>query len=333
MQRIVRKPLQPADRQAKKANISLLRRKTTSIQPRQLQHLNTENIQQRQADIAFAYDQLMNASLEKRKQLERTISFYKWLRKFEEISRWVKEKQKQINRENSLLENPDSAKRVYQAFTADFLANETEFPQLDKLVEELTARMFTFAANTDEKMTSEQVKLKQAELNRELAKLVELKKYWDQSIKALHSIDQFNMLCAEVNDLLAEKQNALATAGNNSYDDVNDVKSVRSLQSKQDKLERELGAIATNISDLEECARDVCTYFPQETPNVERKLQSVHEQNARLKQAVQARKKQLDERHGLQRFENEVHDLSGACEKLQLALGELDSPRDLKVRN
>ncbi len=327
VQKAVRKPL-ASKQKPKKANISLLRRKTTSIQPRQLQHLNTENLQQRQVDLSFAFDQLMNASLEKRKQLERAISFYKWLRKYDEMWRWLKEKQLQINRENSLLEDPDSAKRVYQAFTADYLANEAEFPQLDKLADELSSRKWIYAQNTNEQMTSEQIKLKQAELNRELAKLVDLKKYWDQSIKALHSIDQFNMLCAEVNDLLTEKQHSLASGQLN--DDVIDVKSVRGLQSKQDKLERELGPIATNVSDLEKCARDVCTYFPQERSNVERKLQVVNAEHAKLKEAVKARKQQLDERHGLQRFENEVHDFTAACERLQLQVNDLSSPRDLK---
>ncbi len=327
VQKVVRKPLASLQK-PKKANISLLRRKTTSIQPRQLQHLNTENLQQRQVDLSFAFDQLMNASLEKRKQLERTISFYKWLRKYDELWRWIKEKQLQINRENSLLEDPDSAKRVYQAFTTDYLANEAEFPFLDKLAEELSSRKYIYAQNSTEKMTSEQIKAKQAELNRELEKLVDLKKYWDQSIKALHSIDQFNMLCAEVNDLLAEKQHSLSSGQLN--DDVIDVKSVRALQSKQDKLERELGPIAKNILDLEKCARDVCTYFPQERANVERKLQSVNVQHAHLKDAVKARKQQLDERHGLQRFENEVHDFTAACERLQLLVADLSSPRDLK---
>lgn len=131
------------DRKAKKG--SILRRKTTSIQPRQLQHLNTENLQKRQSDINFTYNQLLNSSIERRKQLDNTITFYKWLRKYDEFSKWLKEKLSQIsiNKDDSLLENPDSSKRLYQAFITDFLANQGEYSQIEKLGKIKTFLNFT----------------------------------------------------------------------------------------------------------------------------------------------------------------------------------------------
>ena len=68
---------------------SSLRRKTTSIQPRQLQYLSTENLQKRQVEVNFLFNSLLNASIEKRKQLDTTISFFKWLRMYEELNKWV----------------------------------------------------------------------------------------------------------------------------------------------------------------------------------------------------------------------------------------------------
>ena len=103
---------------------SSLRRRTTTIQPKQLQHLSTENLQKRQLEVNSMFNQLLSSSVEKRKQLDNTITFYKWLRKYDELSKWIKEKLQQIsisNKENSILENPDSAKRLYQVFIFIFL--------------------------------------------------------------------------------------------------------------------------------------------------------------------------------------------------------------------
>jgi hypothetical protein len=63
--------------------------------------------------------------------------------------------------------------------------------------------------------------------------------------------------------------------------------------------------------------------------NVERKLAATSNDHEQLREAVRARKQQLDERHGLQRFENEVHDFEAVCERMQVTLSELQSPRDL----
>lgn len=68
---------------------SSLRRKTTSIQPRQLQFLSTENLKKRQVDVNFLFNSLVSASIEKRKQLDTAIAFFKWLRKYEELNKWV----------------------------------------------------------------------------------------------------------------------------------------------------------------------------------------------------------------------------------------------------
>lgn len=99
---------------------SSLRRRTTTIQPKQLQHLSTESLHKRQQEVNSLFNQLLSSSVEKRKQLDNTITFYKWLRKYDELSKWIREKLQQISisnsKENSILENPDSAKRLYQVF-------------------------------------------------------------------------------------------------------------------------------------------------------------------------------------------------------------------------
>jgi spectrin beta len=74
---------------ATKKKASSLRRKTTSIQPRQLQFLSPDSLQKRQAEINVAFNNLLNASIEKRKQLDMAIAFLKWLRKYEELNKWV----------------------------------------------------------------------------------------------------------------------------------------------------------------------------------------------------------------------------------------------------
>ena len=134
-------------------------------------------------------------------------------------------------------------------------------------------------------------------------------------------------MCADVNDLLKEKHHALES---DDVCDVSDVKSVRALQSKQDKLERDIGPIETNVNDLKKIADQVCKYFPQEKKNVLLKLESIEDQWYKLRQDVKNRKAKLDEKHGLQRFENEVHDFQTACANLNSNLNDLDSPRDLK---
>ena len=223
-----------------------------------------------------------------------------------------------VNKENSLLENPDSAKRLYQAFITDFLATQNEFPVLQKLADELARKNIEQSAD---------IKKKQTELNTEWNKLLDLKKYWDNSIKAIQCIDEFNTMCADVGDLLDEKLTAL-----NSDDvcDVSDVKSVRALQNKQDKLERDIGPIETNVNDLKKTADQVCKYFPQEKKNVKVKLETIEDQWFKLRQDVKNRKAKLDEKHGLQRFENEVQDFHAACASLNSSLSELEKPRDLK---
>ena len=172
-----------------------------------------------------------------------------------------------------------------------------------------------------------EINRKQSELNGEWAKLLELKKYWDNSIKAFQCIDQFNTMCADVNDLLKEKLHALES---DDVCDVSDVKTVRALQSKQDKLERDTGPIETNVNDLKKIADQVCKYFPQEKKNVLHKLESIEDQWFKLRQDVKSRKAKLDEKHGLQRFENEVNDFHAVCASLSATLSELESPRDLK---
>ena len=328
VKKLIRKPNQ--NNINKKNRKSSSRRKTTSIQPRQLQYLSTENLKNRQIEISYLYDQLLSESGEKRKQLDNSIEYFRWLRKFEELNKWVKEKLQQMsvtnNKENSsILENPDSAKRLYQAFITDFLANQSDFPQLEKLAENLVIRKTQF--NNGE-MTSLDINKKQYDLNREWQKLLDLKKYWDNSIKAIQCIDQFNSLNADVNDLLKEK--FILLENNNDLNNDSDVKSVRNLQSKQDKLERELGPIEKNINDLNKTADEVCKYFPQEKSNVKRKLESIDQQWHQLRELVKLRKARLDEKHGLERFENEIQDFSSICLQLNQNLNELVRPRDLK---
>jgi spectrin beta len=62
--------------QKKPKKSSSLRRRTTTIQPKQLQHLSTENLQKRQEGVNSTFNQLLNSSIEKRKQLDNTITFY-----------------------------------------------------------------------------------------------------------------------------------------------------------------------------------------------------------------------------------------------------------------
>lgn len=190
-------------------------------------------------------------------------------------------------------------------------------------------KKLTYVIETSKKaMSHGEIKQKQAALTQEWQKLLELKKYWDNSIKAFQCIDTFNTLYADVNELLKEKLNALQ---NDDVFDVNDVNTVRALQRKQDKLEREIGPIEKNIKNLQETALEVCKYFPQEKVNVERKLEIINEQWYRLREDVKNRKAKLDEKHGLQRFENEIQDFNTACLNLTTSLNELEQPRDLKA--
>lgn len=311
----------------KKDKKSSLRRKTTSIQPRQLQHLGSENLQKRQVEINFFYSQLFNASIDKRKYLEGSIAFYKWYRHYNELDKWIKDKQQSLSiekEENSLLDNPDGAKRRYQAFNTDFLANQNDFNSLEKLADDLKR---TNSTNPMTNMSYAQIQQKQTELNYQWLKLVELKKYWDNSVKAIECIDQFNVSFAEVNDLLNEK---LSKPSNTNLDESNDVKSVRALQAKQDKIERELVSLEANVTEMRKTAEEVCKYFPQEKKNVQRKLEMIDELWFRLRNDVKTRKAKLDEKHGLQRFENEVNDFNGFCARLKQMLNELESPHDLK---
>lgn len=308
-----------------------LRRKTTSIQPRQLQHLGTESLQKRQIDITNLYGQLFSGSIEKRKQLDNSISFYKWLRKFDELDRWVKDmKQKlSVDKENSLLDHPDEAKRRHQAFNTDFLANQNEYTELVLLANQLSDKKTSFN-DTQQNivMSSEEVMSTQAALAKEWQQLMDLKKYWDNAVKAIQCIDRFNLLHADANDLLNEKMSA--SAKDDVSADTNDIKSVRALQSKQDKLERDIGPIETNVNELRKTADEVCKYFPQENANVQKKLSAVDELWFTLRDDVKTRKAKLDEKHGLQRFENEVHDFQEVCAKISVQLQELEAPLDLK---
>lgn len=310
-------------------NSSIVRRKTTSIKPRQLQHLSTESLKERQVEINYLYNQLLNLSIERRKQLDNTIGFFRWSRKHDDLSKWVREKQAQIsNKSNSVLENPDATKRVYQAFIGDYLANQAEYVECERLAKELVAKKLSFPVDGVQ-VTSESIARRQEELSREWLKLAELKKYWDESIKAIQCIDQFNSLCAEVDDLIKEKLQALENS-DISNETTCDVRTVRALQSKQDKLEREIGPLEKNCADLHRLADEVCRYFPQDKASVARKCQHIDAQWAKLKESVRLRKLKLDEKHGLQRFENEWNDVAKACSKVRLALAEIDAPQDLK---
>ncbi|CAF0717385.1 unnamed protein product [Brachionus calyciflorus] len=318
----------PINKPNKKA--SVLRRKPTTVQPRQLQHLNTENLQKRQSDISFTFNQLLNSSIERRKQLDNTITFYRWLRKYEEFSKWVQEKLQQmsINNRDSLLENTHSSKLLYQAFITDFLANQNEYSQIEKLSDELINKKLTYVIETSKKaMSHGEIKQKSTHLNSEWLKLLELKKYWDNSIKAFQCIEKFNSLYVEVSELVKEKLIALKK---DEACDISDVKTVRALQKKQEKIEREIGHIEKNILSLKENAQEVCKYFPQEKINVEKKIMSIEEEWFKLKEDVKNRKAKLDENHGLQRFEDEIQDFTLACVNLETRLSELSQPRDLK---
>ena len=311
------------------AKRSSLRRKTTSIQPRQLKFMNTEGLKKRQIEVNTLYAELLEASLEKRKQLENAKLFYRWHRRHEEFVKWTKDKlvHLSVDEKNSLIDSPDAAKRRYQAFSTDFLANQAEFGELEKVASEISDKNLTIYIN-GQIYTSSNVSQLQASLKSDYQKLLDLKRYWDNAIKAIQCIEKFNMVHADVNDLLLEKLGAL------NRDDLNesgdDVKSVRALQSKQDKLERDMGPIDTNVGDLRKTAEEVCKYFPHEKPNVSRKLESIEALLDRLKKEVGERKARLNEKHGLQRFENEVQDLNVLCARLSTSLAELDAPRDLK---
>jgi hypothetical protein len=53
--------------------------------------------------------------------------------------------------------------------------------------------------------SGQQVTQRQAELANQWTKLLELKKYWDNAVKAIQCIDRFNLVHADVSDLLREK--------------------------------------------------------------------------------------------------------------------------------
>lgn len=324
-----------------KATSSKLRRKTTSIQPRQLQHLGTEELQKRQVEINYLYGGLLTGAIDKRKQLDGSIAFYKWLRKYDEFGRWIGDKRQQlsIDKENSLLDSPDAAKRRYQAFNTDFLANQNEFADLKQLADQLATNGNTHNAHVvitegsrEKPISSAEVAARQADLAKQWQKLLELKKYWDNAVKAIQCIDRFNLVHADVTDLLSEKLAVSEVQEDANFVDhaIADIKSVRALQSKQDKLERDLGPIEANVSELRKTADEVCKYFPQELANVQAKLTVVEGFWSKLRDEVRTRKAKLDEKHGLQRFENEVNDFQELCAQLRSSLSELDNPLDLK---
>lgn len=133
----------------------------------------------------------------------------------------------------------------------------------------------------------------------------------------------------KVGDLLKEKLAALENS-DHMGGDVSDVYTVRALQSKQDKLERDIGPLEKNINDLHRLADEVCKYFPQDKNSVARKCDQIDSQWAKLKESVRLRKLKLDEKHGLQRFENELSDLAKLYSQVRMSLAEMDAPRDLK---
>lgn len=290
------------------------------IQPHHLQHLDSGALKDRQIEIRFSYNRLKEAAIERKHKLENAINLYKWQRQYDECLKWIRDKQVQmkIDKDKSLVENPDSVKRMYQAFNTDFLANQSEIAQLEKLSEDLVKILPPNQADL--------VNKRQVELTREWNKLLELKKYWDNAIKAITCIENFNLLYADVKELIYQKLKTI------SLDDINtsDVHSVRALQMKQDKLEREIGPLETSINNLRKTAEDVCKYFPQEKPVVQRKLNEIDSLWLRLKEEVADRKAKLDEKHGLQRFENEANDLLKHCANLLASLKELEKPHDLK---
>ena len=290
------------------------------IQPRHLEHLDTDALIQRQKEISVSYAVLKNAGTERHKRLENAIMLYRWQRQYEECFKWIKDKQIQlsIEKENSLVENPDAAKRRYQAFNTDFLATQPEVLQVEKLAEDI---ILTMPAGK-----SEGIKKKQIDFKKEWNKLLDLKKYWDNAVKAITCIENFNASYADVKELINEKLNTL------SHDDVNatDVNSVRALQAKQDKMERAIGPLETTINNFGKTAEEVIKFFPQEKPIVNKKVNEINTLWKRLKDEVASRKAKLDEKHGLQRFENDAHDLLKFYSNLAFALKELDNPHDLK---
>lgn len=326
-----------------KATNGKLRRKTTSIQPRQLQHLSTEELQKRQVEINYLYSGLLTGSIDKRKQLDGSIAFYKWLRKYDEFGRWIGDKLQQlsIEKENSLLDNPDAAKRRYQAFNTDFLANQNEFADLKQLADHLATNgntnnpshvIITEGSRRENPISSAEVPARQADLAKQWQKLLELKKYWDNAVKAIQCIDRFNLVHADVTDLLNEKLAVSEVQEDANFVDhaTADIKSVRALQSKQDKLERDIGPIEANVNELRKTADEVCKYFPQELGNVQAKLTIVEGFWSKLRDDVRTRKAKLDEKHGLQRFENGVSDFQELCAQMRSSLSELENPLDLK---
>ncbi len=297
--------------------------KKPQILPRQLQNLDTDDLVKRQMDINHAYKQLKVAAVERKHKLEDTINLFKWQRKYDECVKWTGqiEQQMTIDRDNSLIENPDAAKRRYHAFNTDFLANQANVAELDRLGTDLVSKFTLATKNKD------MVRRKQADFAVQWAKLLDLKKYWDNTVKSITCIEAFNGLYADVTELIKEKLNIMI------HDDINttDVNTVRSLQAKQDKLEREIGPIEQSVRELKKTASEVCTYFPQEKSIVSKKLQEIENLWMRLKDEVTMRKAKLDEKHGVQRFDNDAQDILTFLANMQFSIdNEFYKPHDLK---
>uniref|UniRef100_A0A183IDZ9 Calponin-homology (CH) domain-containing protein n=1 Tax=Soboliphyme baturini TaxID=241478 RepID=A0A183IDZ9_9BILA len=242
----------------------------------------------------------VSCSATRKRYLEDAVKLYKFYRECDDFEHWAKDTIALLQEAPST-ENVSASRKKFDDIAADIIATGgTHLVEINKIADDLLSSQHT---------QSDRIRKRQQEIAQKDAK--------SETMRAAEAVAQFTQVCMETRSWILEKTQMLR-------EEV-DIKDLRSLQN----LERELKPVEDKMQILKSLGKEVSEAYPVQANSIRAELGSLSNMWEDLKQKVTDRRTQLEDKQGLQVFQNAANDLTSWVNKVQLSLRELQDPVDV----
>lgn len=285
----------------------------------------TEDVQQKQSTISWQWDELSNATRQRKEKLEDAHHLQHFLNDLQSSLSWIADMKALMSADETARDvaGADALLHRHQERVDEVQARQTNFNAVDELGNRLIQRGH---------FASEELKQKLAALQLARNDLDDLLQRRKHDFQEAHAMHVFMRDAEQIESWLGSRESALRT------DDIGDsLDTVEALLKKHDDFEKSLAAHEEKEFALKQSAQQLATQGHAQIAQIQSRCEAVLQRRSELEKSAHARREKLEASKQLQEFKRDADEVEvWMKEKLQVAVdSSYQDPTNLrgKIKN
>lgn len=282
------------------------------------QDSKSPEVTERLASIDSRYKELLDLAKLRRQRLLDALSLYKLFSESDGVEQWIGEKDRMLQTMVPAkdIEDVEIMKHRYDGFEKEMNANASRVAVVNQLARQLLHV---------EHPNSEQIILRQNQLNQKWAELREKAEAKRDELNSAHGVQTFHIECRETVSWIEDKKRILQSTDSLEMD----LTGIMTLQRRLSGMERDLAAIQTKLNSLEKEADAIEKEHPDEAALIRERVTQITLIWEQLTQMLKERDSKLEEAGDLHRFLRDLDHFQAWLTKSQTDVASEDTPASL----